>query len=301
MSDYQSTAERDWSEVWECLAALAAQDVQEPVDYVLCEEEAVDSRIEFQLSEILPGLSVRTYGVRESYALKNAGAKDVKSEFVALLDADCLPAPNWLRRSIEVLRGEPRAAAVSGRTVYPGADLQERILGLLSRSYIDPGAAGPTKFLTNNGVVFRTDVYRKHNLPEHLGAFAGRMQCEAILRDGHHLWFDPSIRIVHQFEGWPMEADIRRNLGWCTVATRLDDPRMPYAGLVRLGAAALPLVWLGKLVNIWRDTLRCRAAYDVRWAELPLALAIGFRVSLMEIPGMWLAYQGKIVEKTAYR
>jgi hypothetical protein len=127
------------------------------------------------------------------------------------------------------------------------------------------------------------------------------MQSESIRRSGGILWFEPRMRVVHDFEGWPMEADIRRNIGYGTVATRLADERMPYASLVRAGVASIPVIVAGKLFNTWRDCARCARAYGVRWHELPLALAAAVAVQIMEVPGMLAAYRGRRVGATAYR
>jgi hypothetical protein len=109
------------------------------------------------------------------------------------------------------------------------------------------------------------------------------------------------MRVVHEFEGWPMEADIRKHIGYGTVATRLAEPWMPYASLVRLGTPATPIIAMGKLLNTWRDCVRCRRAYGVRWFEMPFALATAVAVHAMEIPGMLAAYRGRDVGSSAYR
>jgi hypothetical protein len=140
-----------------------------------------------------------------------------------------------------------------------------RLSALLSRAYVDRGTAGPTPFIANNNASFRRSVYLAHPLPTQMGAFAGRIQAEAVLRAGGRLLFDPSIHVIHEFEGWPMEVDIRRNVGYGTVITRLRDPRMPYAGLIRLGRLSIPLIVTGKTLNIWLDLLRCWRHFGVRF------------------------------------
>jgi len=76
---------------------------------------------------------------------------------------------------------------------------------------------------------------------------------------------------------------------------------MPYASLVRLGTPATPIIAMGKLLNTWRDCVRCRRAYGVRWFEMPFALATAVAVHAMEIPGMLAAYRGRDVGSSAYR
>jgi hypothetical protein len=185
--------------------------------------------------------------------------------------------------------------------VYPSAISSARIFALLGRSYLDPGGSGATQFIANNGSVIRREVYLAHPLPEDLGPFSARIQSQAVLGDGHMLWFDAGIEIEHEYAGWNMEVDIRRHLGWCTIATRLKDASLPYAALIRVGVAALPLVWFGKLINIWRDAIRCFRAYGVRAYEMPYVLVLGTVLSFVEIPGMWRAWMRQPLRGSAYR
>ena len=177
----------------------------------------------------------------------------------------------------------------------------ERILGLLSRSYLDPGRTGPTRFISGNAAAFRREVYRRHPLPVSFGAFASRIQSEAFLRDGATLLFDPELMVVHDFEGWPMERDIRRNHGYSTVITRLQDDRLPYARLVRTGVIATPLIVAGKTFDSVCDCLRCFRHYNVKAYELPLALVLTIVTHFLEIPGMLAAYRGQTIGATEYR
>ena len=175
------------------------------------------------------------------------------------------------------------------------------MLALLSRAVPRPRSRRPDGFVSNNNGAFRRAIYLAHPLPEDAGPFGARMQSEAILRDGGELWFEPRMRVVHDFEGWAMEADLRRNAGYGTVTTRLLDPRLPYAWLTRLGYASIPLFVAGKTLDSWRDCLRCARHYGVRWYELPAALALSVVVHAMEAPGMVRAFERRTLTTTAYR
>ena len=301
VSDYASGAGRSWDDESACFAALAAQDFDEPAEFILSEDERYRGELPASLTTSLPGSRVLFSRASSSYALKNAGVRDASAPIVALIDADCRPDPDWLRLLVQALRSNPGVSVVSGRTFYEGTGVWERVLCLLTRSYLDPGRAGESAFASNNAVGFRKDVHLAHPLPEDLGAFAARMQSESIRRSGGTLWFEPRMRVVHEFDGWPMEADIRKNIGYGTVATRLADGRMPYASLVRAGAVSIPLIVAGKLFNTWRDCVRCGRVYGVRWRELPLAFAAAVAVQVMEVPGMLAAYRGTSVGASAYR
>jgi hypothetical protein len=302
VSDYNpATADRSWADERRCLAALAAQNVAEPFEIVISESKRWESRFPPDLLSIASNTRVSFSESETSYELKNAGARVAQAAITVILDADCQPSANWLTILIETMRRLPDVDVVSGRTVYEGESTSTRILALITRSYLDPGRAGRTRFIANNAAGFRSDVLRRHPLPENLGPFSARVQSEAMLREGHVLWFEPGLEVIHEFEGWPMEADIRRNIGYGTIATRLEHGDLPYARLVRAGPLALPFVWAGKLLNSWGDCLRCAPDYGVRWFELPLAMAASVAVTVLEIPGMIAGYRRTPISRTAYR
>ena len=67
---------------------------------------------------------------------RNRGLAESKSEIVAFLDDDALPAEHWLEFLLEPFT-DPRVGAATGRTILPGFDS-------------DAGNLEPTRFLSNN-------------------------------------------------------------------------------------------------------------------------------------------------------
>jgi hypothetical protein len=98
-----------------------------------------------------------------------------------------------------------------------------------------------------------------------------------------------------------MERDIRRNMGFGTVFTRLRDRALPYAWVARLGLASIPLFVAGKTLDNWWDCLRCGPAYGLRWHEYPAAFGLAVVLHLMEVPGMVAALRGRELTDTVYR
>ncbi|MBM3991403.1 MAG: glycosyltransferase [Planctomycetes bacterium] len=301
VADYAGGEAKSWEDLRRALRAWAAQNGPPPAEFILVESEHNRGRIPDDVLAIVPNMQV-TYGNSDSsYFLKNQAAAASKGDWIALIDADCVPDLNWLEVVRAAITDFPDLAALSAKTVYPGRSRTERVLSLLSRCYLDPGRRGSTHFISGNAAVFRRDVYLRNPLPVGVGAFSSLIQSEAFHREGARLYFDPALVVVHDFEGWPMERDLRRNHGHCTVATRLHDPRIPHAGLVRAGRIAIPLIVAGKIWNNMRDSLRCYRQYDVKTYELPLALWYNFVVHLFEIPGMLAAYRGESVGPSAFR
>jgi hypothetical protein len=301
VSDYAGTGADPWKDVRQTLAALAAQDLGEPFECLVVESSAEGATAPTDLEPLLPGVRLVTDPGRGSYALKNAGARAATADLVAILDADCTPRPDWLRVGLAALRADPTAIAVSGRTTYAGRGVGERALAVLSRAYLDPGAAGPTQFISNNNAIVRRADYLAHPLPTDGGPFASRIQSEAMRRRGARFRFEPGMVVVHEFEGWAMERDIRRNIGYGTIRIRQLDPKMPWAWMARLGVASIPLFVAARTVDSWWDALRAGRHYGLRWYEQPVAFALAIVVHVLEIAGMRQAFRDEPITTTAYR
>lgn len=301
VSDYAAGEEKSWEDLRRALRAWLEQEGLPAEEFILVESSRFKGKIPSDLLGLIPNMTILYLDAESSYELKNRAVEAATGDWLAVVDADCIPQRSWLRVLRAVIAEYPGVAAVSAKTLYPGRSRMERILGLLSRSYLDPGRRGPTRFISGNAACFRREMYRRHPLPVGIGAFASRIQSEAFLRDHATLLFDPELVVVHDFEGWPMERDIRRNHGYSTVITRLRDHRLPYARLVRAGVIAIPFIVAGKTFDSVRDCLRCFRHYNVKWYELPLALALTVVTHVLEIPGMWQAFHRKAILKTEYR
>lgn len=301
VSDYAAGAEGAWTDMRKSLAALAAQDLEEPAEFILCESEEFREELPGELTEILPALRILFVPGRSSYELKNAAVKAASSEFIAMIDADCVPGPEWLRLLLDSLRRHPDAAAVSGKTMYGDKSFFVRTSMLLSRAYLDPGGDGPTRFIAENNAGYRRSAYLAHPMPTHMGGFAGHVQSAELLRHGYTLWFDPAFVVEHDFEGWPMEKDIRRNLGHSAIKTRMLDRSLPYAWLVRLGPIGIAPMLAREILCSWWDCIRCGRSYGVRWYELPVVMVASVGINLLELPGMVAAFRGGELGKTEFR
>lgn len=292
VSDYAAGGPVALRDIRTALSALAQQDLDEPAEFLLIESDCFRDQLGSDLPSILPGLRTLYFPDKESYPLKNHGVQAAAAEYVAMLDADCIPDPTWLRRLLTVLRENPALAAASGRTVYSDRSFSARVSALLARSYLDRGRATATPFIAINNCAFRRSAYLQHPLPTGIGTFSSRLQSERLVREGWTLWFDPDIEVIHDFEGWAMEADLRRNAGHGTIITRLHDASLPYAKLARLGRISIPVILAGKIVDSWRDCVRCGRHYGVPWYALPAAMLLSIGIHSLEIPGMLRAYRG---------
>lgn len=301
VSDYAAGEEKSWEDLRRALQAWLDQEGTPAEEFLLVESLRFKGRIPIDVLGMSPSMRVLYLDAESSYELKNLAVEAATGDWVVLVDADCIPKHSFMQRLRGAIVAHPDVAAISAKTLYPGRSRMERVLGLLSRSYLDPGFRGPTRFISGNAACFRREIFRRHPLPVGLGAFASRIQSEAFLRNDATLWYDPQLVVVHDFEGWAMERDIRRNYGYSTVITRLRDDRLSYARLIGAGIFAIPLIVAGKTFDSIWDCLRCFRPYKVKTYELPLALALTVVTNFLEIPGMLAAYRGQSLSATEWR
>lgn len=301
VSDYGSGDDKGWNDLRNTLAALAKQDHPDPVEYLLVESSAFADRVPDDLHNILPGMKIVYFDVHSSYALKNEAAKFASGDILGVLDGDCAPGPNWVRHLVATFTRSPNTGVVSGRTIYMSASVRERIIGLLSRGYLDRGVSSETDSIANNNAGFTREALLAHPFLDDIGPFGGKLQAESMRQAGLAFRFEPGMLAAHAYEGWGMEHDIRRNSGYATVMVRKIDPRIEYSWLYRLGTAAIPLFFAGRLALSWAMLLRLRQYYDIPFTALPYGLWLSAYLHWLEIPGMKLAFSGHGITETAYR
>jgi len=301
VADYAPGEERGWEILRESLRAMAKQDFAEPAEFLLVEQTKFADRIPTDLAQELPGLRVLLDDADSAHALKNAAAREVSSDFVAFIDADCAPDPGWLRSAVEALRAHPDASVVSGRTRYPGRRLVDRVLSLCDRAFLDAGRTRTTSTISNNNSVFRRDVMLEHPLREERSFYGGRAQAQAFERAGHRLMFEPRMSAIHYWDGWAAEIEYRRQVGYGVIGLRRVDPESRFANLIKAGPVMIPAVVGYRIARRWIEVCRAAPQYGVAWFELPVALVAAVGLHLLEIPGMWSAFRDRPFESTLYR
>lgn len=301
VADHDTDRHAELEDLRCCLHALADQEVNEPVEFLLVETQERARKLPADLIAELPGLRVIGVPDNATYEQKNAAAQAAQGEIIALLDADCVPVAGWLKSLINTFRSCPQYVAVSGRTMYEGKTASERSLSVLSRGFLDPGKEAPTQYISNNNSGFLRKVYQQFPLPKGEGPYAAQLQSAAIMRDGGRFLFQPSMTVIHEFEGWSMEHDIRNHIGWATIRIRQIDPGLRFSWLLRLGQASIPLFYIGRVIESWVTCFRVGRQYGMRLADYPVAMGLTLWVHFLEIKGMSLAFRHQPVGKSKYR
>ena len=119
--------------IGDCLAALVAQDY--PVERL--EVIAVDNRSTDRTAAIMCRYPVRVVAerrVQSSYAARNAGLAEARGSVLCFTDADCVPAPGWVRTLVAALADDDaggvagRIEAAAGTTLVERFQVEERVL-----------------------------------------------------------------------------------------------------------------------------------------------------------------------------
>jgi hypothetical protein len=301
VSDYASDPQSAGQDLLRTLHALRMQDYCGPLEHLLVDTATGLEALPRTVREELPGLRLVPGDTDSADALKNVGVIESHGEIVVVLDADCEPAPGWLRTAVSAL-AERRWSVVSGKTVYRQQELLPRLCALFTRGYLDPGPSSEDAVsLANNNSAFRREAIIRCPFPEGAGPFAGRIHTRRLRDAGYAIRFSPEMLTFHAYDGWSIERDIRRHLGRTCIHSRLVEPGLPFASVARWGLLSLPFFVAARIAYDWRVCLRVHGAYSVRWYELPVALAFAVAVRALEIPGMIDAVLNRPIRYTHYR
>ncbi|OJA07272.1 glycosyltransferase family 2 protein [Halomonas sp. QHL1] len=103
---------RDWHALRSCLDALRDQTLPTQEVEILVVENAGESQPH---DLTLPGNARLLHeSAPGSYAARNRGIAEARGAVIAFLDADCLPAVDWLQAGVECLQGQPDTTMVGG-------------------------------------------------------------------------------------------------------------------------------------------------------------------------------------------
>jgi hypothetical protein len=287
VSDYGEARQKSWADERAVLRALGQQELLEPFEVILMENEAVQGSTPVDLLSRCPGARIEFSKATTSAELKDAAVKRASGELIAILEADCVPAPDWLRQMVSALREHPDYAAASGKTLYPGQSTFVRCLTLLDRS-VYPGGSGPTASISNNNSIVRRGLLDRYPYPASPSPFlSAALRWRAMQRDGVRFFFESRAIVYHALPSWSFIKDMRCQVGYAWGAQSESSVRTVLRGLTR---------------GLYYDIMRCsrlRQHYAVAAHELPLAYALAVVVKFYEFKGARHGHRG--LPPTAYR
>ncbi|GJL94842.1 MAG: hypothetical protein DHS20C05_12470 [Hyphococcus sp.] len=292
VSDFEADREKSWKDEISMARALAAQDIGAPFKVVIAECEIhQNERQPDELTSTLDDLEI-VYGPDErSAALKDLAVAQCNTPWVAVLEADALPSPNWARLLMEAAHQNPDYDIFSGRTYYGDETSWMRVLNLLDRSFDDRGASGDTSHVSNNGALYRTELLKEFPYPDAGSPFlSSRKRNAAMQRAGYRFYSQRNALMRHAVGGLDFVNDFRRNTGYSDMMT-----------LTHRSPLKIPGLTARRMKSEIGSALRVGGEY-LKWFDWPLFALMFLYVRLPELAGMRSALQNsQHLKNTAYR
>jgi len=275
VSDYGNSVDKSWMDERNILQALAVQDIRQPFEVLLVENESIRDKVPSDLSEIVPNLKVVFFNSNRSSVLVNHAVSCTSGKLVAMMEADCIPDPGWLRKLVKTMKNNPEISVASGRTSYGSNTALERCLSLLHRGFNDLGYSGLTCHISNNGALYRREVLEQFPYPETATPFLSSWMRKNLMQiNGHHLYFERSAGMIHALEGWQFILDLHRNRGYA--AMMIDG---------QSAVSKIPVLLIRSLMTEFSSLYRLGKNY-LNYYDLVPTLALLFVLPFLEIPGM---------------
>ena len=188
----------------QCLRALATQRFpSEEYEVIVVDDGSTDRTIETvqALAEEIPvRIIVLRQARRGPAAARNLGVRHAQGKFVAFLDDDSVPEPDWLAEMVSAFDNAPNVGGVSGRRV---ARAEPGTLASLIEKYIYT----PQRSVATNNIAYRKVVV------DLVGGFDEKFPVPAwedvdlaarVQDRGYRIIFSDHAIVTHPCEGdWP--------------------------------------------------------------------------------------------------
>ena len=213
-------------------------------------------------------------------AARNLGWRSASAPFVAFIDDDCDPAPEWLQAGLAAFEGRPNVGIVQGRTHAPEGESTSN----LGDWYIWRVIEEPSAFFEGCNLFFRRDVLEITGGFDEEIAYHGEDSAAGwrVIEAGFDRAFAPEASMAHPIElrglGWHVDMGrLESRIVWCAAkhpgfrqqgfwrpwAYRREDPALVAALVgVALGTRFRPALLLA-LPYLWwqRPSLRHRSFF----------------------------------------
>ncbi len=139
--------------------------------------------------------------IKSSYAARNRGIQTGRGAVIALTDADCIPCPDWIKRGVARLTGEPNCGLVGGRIEIffrqsdkPNAvELYDSIMGFNQKEDVERNHFGSTA----NVFTFREVFERVGLFDEDLKSGGDNQWGRRVFSAGYSLTYADDVVIGH--------------------------------------------------------------------------------------------------------
>lgn len=185
-----------------CLGALTAQDLAGAE--IIVADNATPGGLD-AVEAAFGGVRFVTEPERGAAAARNAGVAASTAGWIAFLDSDCVPAPDWAARLREIVAG-PRDSVTGGRvdvfdeTPPPrtGAEVFETVFAFDQKTYVEKKGFSVTANLVTARATFAAVGPFRPGVSEDLD------WCRRATAAGYGLRYDPALVVRHPTRsGWP--------------------------------------------------------------------------------------------------
>ena len=261
---------------------------KELIERIVVVDDEVDDKDIGELRRRYPSVRFVSSPASNYFAAKNAGTAAANGDFIALLDGDCEPAPDWLNALLE--RFESGVAAVGGCTRYTGGSWAARTFSIPDFAYVLTDDNGAASGFNINNVAFRREVLLAHPFDTRISRNGGCYFLFHQLRaDGARVLYEPGAVVAHGIDIRGL-GFVRKHFdrGYDGVAVYRLDTNAVLRGtrlFRRLGAVALVGI-IGRRIGVdWLRLLRHRRQMGIPIVALPYFGAIAVATRLIELTG----------------
>ena len=272
------------------LGGLALQTYPaERIETIVVLDSAVPADVVAEVRRRYPQIRLVFSGASNYLAAKNAGASASAGEFIALLDGDCEPEPDWLEALLSPF--EKGADAVAGRARYEGRSFASRTFSIPDFAYVIGEENGDATGFNINNVAFRRDVLLTHPFDTRIRRDGGCYFLYHHLRaDGFRVIYEPRAITAHRLDIGHRFGFVRKhfNRGHAGVSVyRLDDRGVLKGTRLfrRTGALGLIAIYLRRIVADWMRMLRHRRQIGIAAITLPYYAAVDVITRLIQLAG----------------
>ena len=97
VSDYAAGGEKSWEDLRRALRAWVDQEGAPADEFILVESLRFKGQIPSDVTEMIPNMTILYIDAESSYELKNRAVKAATGDWLAIVDADCIPQRSWLQ------------------------------------------------------------------------------------------------------------------------------------------------------------------------------------------------------------
>ena len=271
------------------IAALAAQTwPRASAEWLVVLDPDVPDGDREELGRRFPEVRIVEAKANNYFEAKNAGAAAASGDFVALLDGDCEPDPQWLERLMA--RFEPEVAAVAGRTRYSGQTRGERIFSIPDFAYVLDTGEGQASGFNINNLVFRREILLAHPFESRIARNGGcYFLFHRLKAEGANILYEPDA-IVHHGNDVAGLGFVRKHFD--RGHDGVDVYRLDHESVLRgtplfrrFGALALIAFSARRILLDWRNLLRHRRQIGIGLATVPFYCGVAALLRLIELCG----------------